>query len=167
MANALGMHVIAFDPLVPPQEAESAGAIWADLEFLVESADFVSLHAPARADSPPMFDERMIKKMKATSVLINTASAELIDHVALGVALSEKRIGGAALDILPTHPVEPNFPLLGLENVIITPHIGGATVETIRRHSQMITEDLLRFTRGEMPVNFVNPEVWSMRRGTT
>lgn len=180
MANALGMHVIAYDPLLAPQnvgpqdakpqdvtlqDAEDTGAVWCDLELLLESADFVSLHAPTPPDGCPMLDERLIGKMRPGAILINTASAELVDHRALKAALIENRIAGAALDVLPSHPVEPGFPLIGLENVILTPHIGGATAETVQRHSQAMTEDLLRFCRGKKPLNFVNPEVWETRRG--
>lgn len=175
MAKVLGMNVIAHDPLletrVPAQEnpgtrkAEHAGVTLCSLENMLESADFVSLHASAPADGQPLFDEHMIRKMRPGSVLINTASAELVDHNALKAALVEKRIAGAALDALPSHPVEPGFPLIGLENVIITPHIGGATAETVERHSGAMSEDLLRFSNGEKPGNFVNPEVWGTRRG--
>ncbi|MCZ6538932.1 MAG: NAD(P)-dependent oxidoreductase [Chloroflexi bacterium] len=172
MAGALGMKVIAYDTLLTPQDpdeqhAEHAGVPLGSLYEILESADFVSLHAPAPADGQPMFDEQLIGKMKPGAVLINTASAELVDHSALKTALVEKRIAGAALDVLPSQPVEPGFPLIGLENVILTPHIGGATAETIKRHSRAMSEDLIRFSNGEKPANFVNPEVWDTRRGTT
>ncbi|MDP6666087.1 MAG: NAD(P)-dependent oxidoreductase [Dehalococcoidia bacterium] len=165
LATALGMKVIAYDPVVTPQETENAGATWSKLEPLLGTADFVTLHAPAPADGRPLFNERLIAMMKPASVLINTASAELVDHDALKSALVENRIAGAALDVLPSHPVEPGFPLIGLDNVILTPHIGGATAETVQRHSRSMSEDLVRFARAEKPLNFVNPEVWDTRRG--
>ncbi len=87
--------------------------------------------------------------MQSTSYLINTASAALVDETALVEALRSKRIGGAALDVFETHPVMPNSPLLKLDNVVLTPHIGGATAETIERYSSMITRDLLQFLRSQ------------------
>ena len=69
-----------------------------------------------------------------------------------------------AFDVFETHPVSPQNPLLSLDNVILSPHIGGATEETIERHSQMMTDDILRFIKGERPRNLVNPEVWEHLR---
>jgi phosphoglycerate dehydrogenase-like enzyme len=74
--------------------------------------------------------------------------------------LREKRIAGAAFDVYETWPVRADSPLLELDNVVLTPHIGGATDETIVRHSQMITDDIERFLRGEQPGNLLNPQVW-------
>ena len=84
----------------------------------------------------------------------------MIDQAALVHALTTKRIAGAAFDVFESHPIAPDNPLLKLDNVILTPHLGGATVETIQRHSKMMTDDILRFARGERPLNLVNPEVW-------
>ena len=84
----------------------------------------------------------------------------MIDQTALVHALTTKRIAGAAFDVFESHPIAPDNPLLKLDNVILTPHLGGATVETIQRHSKMMTDDILRFARGERPLNLVNPEVW-------
>ncbi len=103
--------------------------------------------------------------MKSGSIVINTASAELVDTRALAEALADGHLAGAGYDVFETAPIEPNHPFLKLDNVVITPHIGGATDETIERHSRMISEDLSRFARGEMPVNLVNPDVWARRRG--
>ena len=103
--------------------------------------------------------------IKPGSIVINTASAELVDTDALAEALATKRITGAGYDIFETAPIEPNHPFLKLDNVVLTPHLGGATDETIKRHSQMIARDLGLFARGELPVNIVNPDVWQHRRG--
>lgn len=165
MADSLGMNVIAHDPLLEPRDPGIAGVTLCSLEKLLDSSDFVSLHAPPPPDGQPTFDRHMIARMKPGSVLINTASAALVDHDELKAALVEKRIAGAALDALPTHPVEPRFPLIGMDNVILTPHIAGATAKTVQRHSGAMSEDLLRFSHGEKPLNFVNPEVWGTRRG--
>ena len=104
--------------------------------------------------------------MKQGSILVNTASAELVDEAALVKALIDGRLGGAGIDIFPSHPVDPKHPYLDLPNVVLTPHIGGATDDTIQRHSSAIADDLIRFSQGDKPINFVNEQVWEKRRGT-
>jgi phosphoglycerate dehydrogenase-like enzyme len=74
--------------------------------------------------------------------------------------LQAGKIAGAAFDVFETHPVSPGDPLLKLDNVVLTPHIGGATYETIERHSLMMMEDILRYQRGCRPLNLVNPAAW-------
>jgi D-3-phosphoglycerate dehydrogenase len=165
LGNALGMHVIACDPVVGRPEAEAAGAVWSDLDFLLESADIVSLHAPPPRDGQPLLTAARLARMRKGAVLINTASPELVDQGALADALRTGRLGGAGVDIFPTHPVEPSYPLLELGNVVLTPHIGGATDGTVERHSAAMAVDLIRFKNGERPLNLVNPEVWGHRRG--
>ena len=165
LCNALGMNVIAYDPFVQPSVAERHGATWCSLEFLIESADVITLHAPPVGDGKPLLNAEWINRMKPGGILINVSAPELVDQHALETALRTGRLGGAGLDIFPTHPVEPSYPLLSLQNVVLTPHIGGATNETIVRHSQAIAEDLLRYQRGMRPVNLVNPDVWEHRRG--
>jgi D-3-phosphoglycerate dehydrogenase len=165
LCNAFGMNVLAFDPLVKPPQADRLKTTWAELDFLLEVADFVTLHAPPPANGTPLLNAARIARMKQGAVLINTASAELVAQDALAEALRSGRLAGAGLDIFPTHPVEPSYPLLDMPNVVLTPHIGGATEDTILRHSAAMTDDLLRFMRGEKPVNLVNPEVWERRRG--
>ena len=165
LCNALGMNVIAYDPFVQPSVAERHGATWCELDFLIESADVITLHAPPPSDGEPLLTAGRIDKMKRGAILVNVSAPELVDQDALESALRSGCLGGAGLDIFPTHPVEPSYPLLNLQNVVLTPHIGGATQETIDRHSRAIAEDLLRYLRGTRPLNLVNPEVWEHRRG--
>lgn len=165
LCNAFGMNVLAYDPFVTPAQADRLKATWTELDFMLEVADFVTLHAPPADDDEPLLDAARIDRMKHGAVLINTASAELVDQRSLTEALRSGKLSGAGLDIFPTHPVEPTYPLLDMPNVVLTPHIGGATDDTIARHSAMMAEDLIRFARGEKPLNLVNPEVWERRRG--
>ena len=165
LCNAFGMQVLAFDPFVTPREAEGFKVTWTELDFMLEVADFVTLHAPPSGDGSPLLDSARMRRLKPGSILINTASAELVDQDALAQALRTGRIAGAGLDIFPSHPVEPSYPLLDMPNVVLTPHIGGATDETVARHSAAMTDDLLRFLRGERPCNLVNPAAWERRRG--
>lgn len=157
MCAALGMNVIAHDPFVasPPP-----GIRMTSLETLALNSDFISIHVPATTDTDGIIDTSMIARMKRSAFLINCSDPSVIDRTALVRALDSCRIGGAAFDVFDTHPIAPDNPLLKLDNVILTPHIGGATAETIRRHSEMMTDDILRFARGQRPVNMVNSEVW-------
>ncbi len=157
MCTALGMDVIAHDPFVasPPP-----GVRMTSLHALASNSDFISVHVPAMADTDGMIDVDMMSMMKRSAFLISCSDSSVIDQAALVHALDSGRIGGAAFDVFDTHPIAPDNPLMRLDNVILTPHIGGATAETIRRHSEMMTDDILRFTRGQMPVNIVNAEVW-------
>jgi phosphogluconate 2-dehydrogenase len=98
--------------------------------------------------------------MKPTAYLVNTASWEVVDDKALLHALEQRCIAGAAFDIYQTHPISPRSPFLKLDNVVFSPHIGGATDGTVERYSQMMVEDIERFIDGQRPINLVNPEAW-------
>ncbi len=165
IARGFGMHVLAYDPVVTPSDADRFGATWCDIDMLVEASDFVTLHCPPTKDGTPLLDQDRLSRIKNGSVLINTAAPSLLDEDALVDAIEQGRIRGAGIDVFQSHPIDPNSPLLKLENVTLTPHIGGATFETIDRHSAMMTDDLIRFHNGEMPERILNPEVWERRRG--
>ncbi|MBI4297331.1 MAG: 2-hydroxyacid dehydrogenase [Chloroflexi bacterium] len=159
-ASALGMKVLAHDPYVQPAQAQGTGVALVDMETLLRQSDFLSLHCPATDVTRGLIDKERLALMKPSAYLINTADAALIDEEALADFLKKGRLAGAGLDVFPSHPVAPDNPLLGLDNVVLTPHIGGATQETIARHSEMIAEDILHFLRGERPAHLLNPQAW-------
>ena len=160
LASALGMTCIAYDPYVdaPPSDVSLR-----NLDEVLADADFVSIHAPLTDESDGMIDSDKLAHMKPTAFLVNLSEARIVDRDGLVDALESRAIAGAALDVFETHPIAPNHPLLRLDNVILTPHLGGATQETIERHSKMMADDILRFLDGERPVNLVNPAVWETR----
>ena len=159
-AAAFDTILLAYDPYMDSEKARSMGVKLTGLDELMALSDFVTLHCPAAPDTMGLIDSRRIALMKPASYLVNTASTFVLDGDAVVVALREKRIAGAAFDVYDTWPVRADSPLLGLDNVILTPHIGGATCETVARHSNMIADDIDRFLSGERPRNLVNPEVW-------
>ena len=160
IADGIGMSCIAHDPYVsPPVE----GARLVELDDLLAESDFVSVHAPITEGTRGMIDGHRLGQMKPTSYLVSLSDAAIVDERALVRALSERRIAGAALDVFETQPLAPDSPLLGLDNVILTPHLGGATDETIERHSEMMADDVLRWLDGERPERLVNPEAWAAR----
>lgn len=161
IGGAMGMIVLATDPFAAPTDA----AELVDLATLAAESDFISLHAPAAPPTIGMINADFIELMKPGAYLVNCADARLLDQPAVVAALAERRIAGAAFDVFDTHPIAPDSPLLGLDNTILTPHVGGATEETIARHSAMMADDMLRFVRGVKPANLVNSQAWERRGG--
>ncbi len=156
---ALGMRVLAFDPFVGAEEMAGLGVEKVELDRLLREADFVTLHCPVSPETIGLLDERGLRLMKSTAYLVNTAGWEVVEEEPLLQTLKERRIAGAAFDVFPTHPVPPQFSLLELDNVVLTPHIGGASDGTVERQSWMMVEEIERFLRGERPLNPLNPQV--------
>ena len=160
MASALGMRCLAYDPYVT---RAPKGATLVGLDHLLRESDFVSIHAPLTEETRGLLGDRQLGLMGPRAYLVNLSDAAIVKEDALVVALRERRIAGAALDVFETHPIAPHSPLLSLDNVVLTPHLGGATEETIERHSQMMTDDIQRFLAGKRPKNLVNVEAWEPR----
>jgi phosphoglycerate dehydrogenase-like enzyme len=149
-------RVLAHDPYVasPP-----SGVTLASLEELLRVADFVSLHAPVTPETTGMLSRERLALMKPTAYLVNTARAALTDEDALYQALVEGRLAGAALDVLAEEPLQPGNRFLALPNAVVTPHIGGATVDVTRHHSDIVVDAIERWLRGETPRWIANPDV--------
>ena len=158
MCIALGMKVVAYDPHV---NDVPDGVCLTDLATLAEDSDFVSLHVPATSGTTGLLDADFFARMKPSAYLVNCSDYRIADESALLDALRSRRISGAALDVFETHPIAPDSPLLELDNLLLTPHIGGATDGTVARHSRMMVDDILRFGDGRRPANLVVPEVWT------
>lgn len=148
MARALRMNLIGYDLYPINREfITETGIIVADLNTLLESADFVTCHVPATPETIHMFNAERIAKMKPTAYLINTARGEIIDENALYEALKNKKIGGAALDVFEVEP-PTNKQLLDLPNLVSTPHIGAQTREAQELASIVIAEKVIQILRG-------------------
>lgn len=153
--EGLGMRVIAYDPY-----ADDATH---SLDDLLAESDVVSMHAAVTEETTGMIGEAELASMKPGALFLNTARAQLHDTDALVRALESGRLGGAGLDHFVGEHLPPEHPLVKMENVVLTPHIGGATYDTESNHSRLIAEDLARLLSGEAPVNIVNPEVLRRR----
>jgi len=160
MLSAFETSILVYDPYVDSEEITRMDARPIGLDELLEQSDFVTLHCPALPETMGLINAQRIASMKPTAYLVNTAGAAIVDREAIVQALKERHIAGAAFDVYETWPVQPDNPLLKLDNVILTPHIGGSTDETVERHSQMIADDIERFLRGERPKNLLNPQAW-------
>jgi D-3-phosphoglycerate dehydrogenase len=157
-ARSFGMTVIAYDPYARADGIEQVDS----LAELLSRADFVSLHARATPENANMIDAAALATMKPGAYLLNTAREGLVDEDALDAALASGHLGGAALDVVHTSQTHGRHRLLRHENVVLTPHLGGATHETLLQGAEMITQEIERFAEGEPLVNVANrPQVAS------
>jgi len=147
-AVAFGMRLVVYDPYVRIGELASTEQV-ASLDDLLVQADFVSLHVRATPDTENLFGDAEFSAMKPGSYFINTARESLVDEAALDAALASGHLAGAALDVVRPRTQPGPHPLLRHENVVITPHIGGATHETLLRGVIMVAEEIQRFAAGE------------------
>jgi phosphoglycerate dehydrogenase-like enzyme len=157
---AFKARVLAHDPYVrdPPRGVEMRA-----LDDLLREADFVSLHAPVTPETQGLVSRERLALMKPSAYFVNTARAALTDEDALHEMLSAGRLAGAALDVLAEEPLQPGNRFLALPNVIVTPHIGGATVDVTRHQSEIVTEAIERWLVGERPRWIANPAVLERR----
>ena len=156
--RAFGSRLIAHDPFAPDARFAELGVEPVGLDELVREADIVSLHCPVTRETRGLLSAERIASMKPTALLINTARHALVDGDALLEALRERRIAGAGLDVFKVEPPTRDDPFLALDNVVVTPHIGGATEDVVRHQSRMVAGDVDRVLRGEAPRFCVNPE---------
>lgn len=147
IARAFGMQVLAYDAFVQAEEC-------VPLDELLERSDVVSLHCPLFPETKHIIRGETIARMKDGAILINTSRGPLVDEAALREALTSGKLYGAAVDVVSTEPVQPDNPLLGLENCLITPHIAWAPRESRQRLMDIAVENLRCFLRGA-PQNVV------------
>jgi D-3-phosphoglycerate dehydrogenase len=147
----LGMRVIAYDPY--NDEAQHT------LEELLGEADIVSLHAPVTADTAGLIGAEQFAAMRDGVVFVNSARAQLHDTDALVDALRSGKVAAAGLDHFVGEWLPTDHPLIAMSNVVLTPHIGGATWNTEARQAQMVADDLDALLSGGTPAHIVNPEV--------
>jgi len=131
-----------------------------DLHTLLKNADFVSLHVPLTPKTRHLIDEKELRIMKKNAILINTSRGAVINEKALVKALKNRWIFGAGLDVYENEP-EINEELMKLDNVVLEPHIGSATLETRTKMAIMAADNLIASLKGERSKNCVNPEVFS------
>lgn len=164
-AQALGMRVLAYDPMIAPEQLQALGVEQAaTLPSLLQRADVVSLHIPLTDASRNLMNAANLGLMKRGSYLVNTARGGLVDQAALLTALESGHLRGAGLDVFPSEPPDPNSPLLQRDDVIATPHIAGATPASKDRLWSTAIQQVLQVLRGERPANLVNPEAWPFLR---
>ncbi|MFI5083569.1 MAG: NAD(P)-dependent oxidoreductase, partial [Streptosporangiales bacterium] len=159
--RVLGFTMLGYDPVrpatVPP------GVTMVTLDDLLSHSGLISLHARATPDNWHLLGAAAFARMPRGAFFINTARESLVDEEALAAALTSHTLAGAALDVVKRPPDGDRHPLLDLPNVIITPHIGGATWETLQRGAEMTASAVARLASGEIPDHLVNPEVLAQK----
>jgi len=160
-AHAFDMAVQVFDPYVTTDVLAKDGCIKTELEPLLRTSDFISIHAKLTTETTHLINNERIAMMKPSATIINSARGEIIDEKALYNALKEKRIAGAALDVFEEDPVKSDNPLLKLDNVTVTPHTAGRSPEVERRGYQQVADATATYLRGEeiRRAQIANPKV--------
>ena len=151
MAKVFGMNVIAWSPNLTPETCKEAGVGYAGKDELFATSDIITIHVVLSPRSRGLVGAADLARMKPSAYLVNTARGPIVDEDALLAALREKKIAGAGIDVFSTEPLPTDHPLRKLDNVVITPHLGYATRESLQAHYQQMVACIDTFTKGGEP----------------
>ena len=158
--TGFGMRVLYLKrPSSKPIERRLAGAVGVTLRRLLAESDYVSLHAPLTARTRHMIGAREFARMKPGAILINTSRGAVVDQAAMVAALKSGHLGGAGLDVTDPEPIAPRDPILRLDKVVITPHIGSASIATRAKMAAIAVDNILDVFAGHLPRQCANPQV--------
>jgi len=155
-----GMSCMAYDPYVPEETLVSLGVRPVSFDVLLESSDFLSVHCIHTPETRGILGEREFKAMKGSAFLINVSRGAITEQKALFRALQEGWIAGAGLDVAVDEPLTADYPLLGKDNVILTPHLAWWTEEAFDRVEQQTLSRTMEILEGRRPENLKNPELF-------
>lgn len=158
-AVGFGMRVLYTSRRRHEDAERDLGVEWRGLDDLLAEADFVTLHTPLTPETRHLIHRGRLRRMKPTSVLVNTSRGAVVDEAALVEALREGWIWAAGLDVFEQEPLSPDSPLLSLDNVVLAPHVGSASFTTRARMCEIAVENCMAVLGGRRPPNPVNPEV--------
>jgi len=158
-AKGFDMKVVAHDPFWPEAFAADQGIERVETEELLRVSDVISIHAPLTPENKGMIDEKALKTMKPTAILINAARGGIVNEADLYRGLTDKVIAGAGIDVFEKEPPSDS-PLLELDNVVLTPHTAAFTFEGMNNMSVGVVDQLIEYSRGNKPAHIVNPEVY-------
>lgn len=153
LARAIGMEVVAWSFNPSPERGAELGVQFLPLDELLETSDVVSLHVRLTEDTTGLIDARALERMKPTAILINGARGAVVDHLALVEALNAGRLFGAGLDVFPEEPLPPDDPILGCEQVVLTPHAADQTPEASDATNGAAVDNIIAFLEGKPRVN--------------
>ena len=154
-----GLRILVHDPYVDAERVSEIGAELVDKDQLITESDIISIHAPLTPETRHSIGEAELRAMKSTACVINTSRGPLVDEYALSRALSEGWIAGAGIDVLETEPPPPGHPLIGQENVIVTPHAAFLSEESVLELERRAAAAVVRVLQGKMPEYIWNREV--------
>ncbi len=153
--DSLGMELVAFDPYIGEDRARQLGAELADLEETLERADFLTIHTPLTPETEELVGPEELEAM-AGGYVVNCARGGIVDEAALAAAVEDGTLAGAALDVFATEPLSEDSPLLDVEDVVVTPHLGAATEAAQENVATSIADQVLAAFRGEPVMNALN-----------
>lgn len=156
---AFEMDFVGYDPYVSAEDMQKFGVEKVGLEDAFRRGDFVSNHLPVTADTRGLIDKKLIGLMKPDAYFVNTARAATVNEDDIIEALREHRIAGGAFDVYSQEPLPLDSPWLALDNAVLLPHLGGASLDVVKNHSKMVAEDIGLFCAGQHPVRLANPAV--------
>ena len=162
-AKAFGMQVIAYDPYLPEAVFQREGVKKVEFDELVKVSDYISIHTPLMPETHHLFNAGVFSRLKPSAYLVNTARGPIVDEAALANALDKKQLAGAALDVMEKEP-PAGSPLLGRDNVILTPHTSFYSEESLVELQTKAAEEVVRVLTGQKPANPVNPEALEAAR---
>jgi len=156
IAKGFDMKVLGYDPYLSPDSISERGAIPTSLDEIFRESDFLTVHVPLSPDTRYLINLERLSSMKKTAILVNCSRGAVVKEADLIEALERGLIAGAGLDVFEREPISPDSPLIAMENVILTPHIGASTREAIDATSMTLVEETVRILRGAVPRNLVN-----------
>lgn len=159
-ARGFGMRVLGWSRTRRPLGDLADLVTWAELPELLAASDFVSVHVARTPETRGLLDRAALDRMKVGAVLVNTARGGIVDEAALAAALASGRLAAAGLDVFEREPIEPGSPLLSLQNVVLTPHVGSASEATRERMGRLAVANLRAALAGERMPHCANPDVY-------
>src|SRR5262249_44646987 len=166
MGGVFGMKIMAWGPTLTPERASRSQAVYTPIDDLLKEADVVSVHLALSNRSKNLLNEARLRLMKKSAYLINTARGAIVDERALVKVLQEQTIAGAALDVFVDEPLAANHPLLQLDNVVLTPHLGWPTDSGFTGFAENAVTNILDYLDGKL-TRVVNPEALRNRSKRT
>ncbi|MCG3779367.1 MAG: D-glycerate dehydrogenase [Candidatus Nitrosopumilus limneticus] len=152
-AKAFDMKIIYYNrKQISKTEEKKLGVKYIAFKKLISQADIISIHVPHTIETDQMFNMKIFKKMKKTSFLINTSRGKVVNEKELALALKQKIISGAGLDVFEKEPINKNHQFLKLENVVLAPHVGSSTKETRSKMAEITTKNLILGMSGKKPI---------------
>ena len=160
-ARGFSMRILYWGPRrIAENEERELGLTYVALDQLLAESDFVSIHAPLKPETHHLIGARELALMKPTAFLVNTARGPIVDEQALALALADRRIAGAGLDVYEREP-RVDAALLPLSNVVLTPHLGSAVAELRETMAHVVVDNIVAVLEGRLPPNCWNPEIYA------
>ena len=164
LSQAFQMPVLVYSPSAQAAELARYSARQVPLAELLENADVLSLHVPLTPQTHQLIGAAELAQMKQSAVLINTSRGDVVDETALVAALEAGQLAGAGLDVYHSETMPPQHPLLQLDNVVLTPHIGGSSQEALERTALAVCEQVIDVLNHRKPAYLINEAIWQNRR---